>query len=184
MNVPESLKKIDKDAFGWISSYGFNGIASEHTNLTIYGYRGTIAETYANTYELRFSTGLPSGVPAPRTPETPDPTEKAMKEKAAADERRRIEEERRVAEKKRMAEERARREAEAKRLEEERQAELAAQKLAWQAQLNALNLEKQEVLKTIETNKGIFGEKARRRKEAKQRLTEIYTEIAQLEKWL
>ena len=43
--------------------------------------------------------------------------------------------------------------------------------------LNELLAEKEVLLKTIAENKGIFGEKARKRKEANKRLDEVMTEL-------
>ena len=71
----------------------------------------------------------------------------------------------------RLLQEKARQEAEAKRLAKERMQKLAA-----------LNAEKESLLKTSEENKGLFGEKARRRKAAAARVAQINDEILNLEK--
>lgn len=99
----------------------------------------------------------------------------------AAEERRKAEEAerqrlRREAEEKarREAEERRRREAEERRIAEEKsiaeEKRIAAQR---KSEYEALVAEKDQLLQTIAENKGIFGEKARRRKEAKAKLAEV-----------
>ena len=164
VNFPKGLKVLDKDSFGNFT-YSFD----KPGNLTIYGHRGSVAESFALAKGLNFSIGLPAGIPAPRTATTPDPTEKALKEKEEIEKKKNLEREKRLAEEKRKAEEKARQEAEAKRLAEERM-----------KKLDALNAEKQALLKIIEDNKGLFGDKAKRRKEAKQKLAAIEEQILKL----
>ncbi len=108
-------------------------------------------------------------------------SEKQKEEARIAEERRKAEEAerqrlRREAEEKarREAEERRRREAEARRIAEEKriaeERRIAAQR---KSEFEALVAEKEQLLKTIAENKGLFGEKARRRKEAKAKLEEV-----------
>ena len=87
--------------------------------------------------------------------------EELERQRKAEEERRRREaEERRIAEEKRLAEE--------KRIAEERK-----------AKYESLLAEKENLLKTIAENKGLFGEKARRRKEAKAELEKVEAEMTQ-----
>lgn len=165
VNFPKDIKIINKDVFG--NPQYFN----TPYDLTIYGYYGSIAESFAHANNINFSTGLPNGIPAPRTATSPDPTEKALKEIEEAEKKRKMEKEKRLAEEKRRAEEQAKQEAESKRLAEERV-----------KKLDALITEKETLLKTIEENRGIFGEKAKRRKEAKQRLAVVEDQILKLTK--
>lgn len=161
INMPSSLMRINNDAFG-------GGKPPE--NLTIFGEPGTIAEQFANAHKIRFSTGLPLNVPAPRNEKTVDPTIKALEEKRINDERRKREEQR-----KKIAEERRKREVKAKIEEEERLKALN------KAKFKELSAEKFALLQVIEENKfALFGEKAKKRKEAKQKLDAVENAMEEL----
>ena len=118
--------------------------------------------------------------------------EEEARRKAEEAEKRRIEEERRraeEAEKRRIEEERRRaEEAERKRLEEEacRKAEeerIAAERKhreELEAKKKALQDERRVQEQIVAENKGIFGEKARKRKAAQARIAEIDAELSRL----
>ena len=196
INIPSGVKFIDSDAIKYSkpgnyksfwNAYNIN-ISSQvesvladaintenhdkpdnYKNLTIYGTPGTLAQKYAEAKSVKFSPGLPYGIPAPRTADTPDPTENAMKEEKARLERERAEREARL-----KAQEEARRAEQARAEAEKQRVSALNQRIA------ALNEEKRANEKLIEDNRGWFGEKARIRKAAKARIDEINAEIARL----
>lgn len=129
-------------------------------NLTICAPAGCFAEKFAEKNNIKFEAYL-----------TEEQKEAIRREEEA----------------KRLAEEKARKEAEERRLREEEERRIAEeQRLAEQkriseqrkAEYDALVEEKEQLLQTIAENKGLFGEKARRRKEAKQRLEEVEIKLA------
>lgn len=183
VHIPESVTKIEDQAFDKtvdlkqltipdsVTKIGY--ISSDiRKNLTICAPAGCYAEQYAKETDVKFEVYLTEEQKEALRREE---EERKAREKARLEEiekQRKLEEERqRIAEEQRLAEE--------KQLEEQRLAEekrIADQR---KAEYNALVAEKGQLLQTIAENKGLFGDKARRRKEAKQKLEEVEVKLAE-----
>ena len=148
VTIPASVKYIDG---GWLGN--FNDV--KHVKA----YRDSYAAQWLTKNEIPFETILSEEQKeADRL--------KAIRE-AEERERRRKEEAERI----RIEAERRRREEEARIAEEKR---IAAER---KAAYEKLVSEKEEQLKIIAENKGLFGQKAKNRKDAKNRLDEILLEM-------
>lgn len=181
VHIPESVTKIEDQAFDKtvdlkqltipdsVTKIGY--ISSDiRKNLTICAPAGCYAEQYAKETDVKFEVYLTEEQKEALRREE---EERKAREKARLEEiekQRKLEKERqRIAEEQRLAEE--------KLLEEQRLAEekrIADQR---KAEYDALVAEKEQLLQTIAENKGLFGEKARRRKEAKQKLEEVEAKL-------
>lgn len=157
ITIPASVIDIGEGAFDWV--YGLEGPNSWHYNFGKDKY-DFVFEVYKDSYAEKYakSKGWYHNVIL---------TEEQIARQEAA---RRAEQER-IAEAKRLEELRKLRE------EEERKIQEAKERAKKVKRYNTLLEEKDELLKAIAENKGLFGEKARKRKEAKKRLGEVLLEI-------
>ncbi len=183
VNIPDTVKTIKTGAFSRCEKLEVTiptsvkeisispGLLKSFTYLKgVKTYRDSYAAKWLEREKLPFETILSEEQKeADRLKAIQEAGERERRLKAEAEERERL---------RRLEEVRRRVEAERKRLEEEaRVAEekrIAAER---KAAYEKLVSEKEEQLKIIEENKGIFGQKAKNRKEAKNRLEEILLEL-------
>ena len=160
MTIPASVTEIGDNAFNAV--HGLEGPDSFHFkgnnkfDFVFEVYKDSYAEQYAKSKGWYHTVILTE-------------EQKAEKLRKEAEENAR-KEALRLAEEKRIAEQ--------KRAEEEARKREEALKLARYQELKGIEA---ELLKTIEENKGIFGEKAKKRKTAKEKLDEIRAEIEKID---
>lgn len=169
VNIPKNVRKISNNAF-------------EETNfVTIYGEYGSVAHSFALKHSMNFSTGLPAGVPKPRTKDDTRYEDAISAIKQEAEREKRLAEEREKQRQQEIARKKA--DEEARLAEEKRRVEEQKRQFRENTvKLKELTEEKEALLKTIAENKGLFGQKAKTRKEAKTRLSEVENEISRLSK--
>lgn len=168
ITIPASVVEIGEEAFN--SVYGLEGPDSWH-----YKYGGAkfdfVFEVYKDSYAEKYAKAKGWYHNVILTEEQKLENIRLVREERLRKEALRRAEQERIAEARRQEELRKRRE------EEERRRSEAEERAKRVACYRGLLEEEKILLQTIEENKGIFGEKAKKRKAAKQRLEEVRTEL-------
>lgn len=166
--IPEGLEVIDYSGIYGCDNLTVTIPASVKEIRTDFGYKAkTKIKAYRDSYAANWLKSKKIDFETILSEEQKEADRlKAIREAEERERKRKLEEEYR-----RVEAERKRREDEARIAEEKRIA--AERKDAYEK----LVAEKEEQLKIIEENKGIFGQKAKNRKEAKKKLEEILLEL-------